>query len=73
MSIMQDKVVVITGGNSGIGLASAKAFVADGARVALFGRDADTLEHAVNELGEAAVLGPVTDEQVRAVCDSVKK
>ena len=25
------------------------------------------------ELGEAAVLGPVTDERVRAVCDSVKK
>ena len=28
---------------------------------------------AYEELGEAAVLGPVTDERVRAVCDSVKK
>lgn len=62
MSKMQDKVAVITGGNSGIGLATAKAFVRDGARVALFGRDAETLNAAVAELGDAAIAvqGDVT-------------
>jgi len=62
MSKMKDKVAVITGGNSGIGLATAKAFVREGAKVALFGRDADTLESAVAELGDAAIAvrGDVT-------------
>lgn len=62
MSKMQDKVAVITGGNSGIGLATARAFVRDGAKVALFGRDAGTLDKAIAELGDAAigVRGDVT-------------
>ena len=62
MSKMKDKVVVITGGNSGIGLATAKAFVQEGAKVALFGRDANTLDAAVAQLGDAAlgIRGDVT-------------
>ncbi len=62
MSKMNDKVAVITGGNSGIGLATARAFVSNGARVALFGRDAETLDAAVAELGDAAIAvqGDVT-------------
>jgi len=56
MSKMQDKVAVITGGNSGIGLATAKVFVRDGAKVALFGRDADTLDAAIAELGHELVV-----------------
>lgn len=56
------KVAVITGGNSGIGLAVARRFVTEGARVALFGRDETTLDAAVAELGDGAI-GVVGDVQ----------
>ncbi len=43
---LEDKVAVITGGNSGIGLASARTFHDNGAHVVLFGRDHSTLGRA---------------------------
>ena len=49
---LNEKVAVITGGNSGIGLATARAFVREGAKVAVFGRDQETLNLAVSELAE---------------------
>lgn len=42
---------MITGGNSGIGLATARAFVADGAKVVITGRSEATLKAAQDELG----------------------
>ncbi len=48
------KKALITGGNSGIGLATARLFVAEGAEVAITGRDQKTLEEAVAELGPKA-------------------
>jgi len=48
------KKVLITGGNSGIGLATARLFVAEGADVAITGRDQKTLDEAVSELGPKA-------------------
>lgn len=56
--------VLITGGASGIGLATARRFVAEGARVALLDRDREGLERAVHALGKVAVVVPadVTDE-----------
>ena len=45
---------LITGGNSGIGLATARLFVAEGAQVAITGRDQKTLDEAVRELGPNA-------------------
>jgi NAD(P)-dependent dehydrogenase (short-subunit alcohol dehydrogenase family) len=47
----QDKVAVVTGGNSGIGLGVAKAYAREGAQVAITGRNARTLETAVKEIG----------------------
>jgi NAD(P)-dependent dehydrogenase (short-subunit alcohol dehydrogenase family) len=62
MSRMQGKLAVITGGNSGIGLATAKRFVEEGADVFIFGRRQDELDKAVREIGRnvTAVQGDVT-------------
>lgn len=62
MSNLQGKVVVITGGNSGIGLAAAQEFAQQGAKVAIFGRNADTLAEAAQQVGGEvlAVQGEVT-------------
>jgi short chain dehydrogenase len=49
------KKALITGGNSGIGLATPRLFVAEGAEVAITGRDQKTLDEAVAELGRVAV------------------
>ncbi|SEM91162.1 NAD(P)-dependent dehydrogenase, short-chain alcohol dehydrogenase family [Methylobacterium sp. UNC300MFChir4.1] len=47
----QDKVVVVTGGTSGIGLATAQAFVAEGASVFITGRRQEALDAAVRQIG----------------------
>jgi NAD(P)-dependent dehydrogenase (short-subunit alcohol dehydrogenase family) len=51
MGKLEDKVAVITGGNSGIGLATAKEFKKQGARVVITGRDQHTLDEAKREIG----------------------
>ncbi|MEM1096139.1 MAG: glucose 1-dehydrogenase [Bacteroidota bacterium] len=53
--LLQDKVAVITGGNSGIGLATAKRFAAEGAKVAIFGRNQDRLTAAAAEIGDGTL------------------
>ncbi len=49
---LQDKIAVITGGSSGIGLATAKRFVAEGAFVFITGRRQAELDKAVAEIGD---------------------
>lgn len=49
-----NKGLVVTGGNSGIGLAAAKLFVAEGAKVAITGRNESTLRQAAEALGPTA-------------------
>ena len=46
-----NKVVVVTGGTSGIGLATAKAFAAEGAAMFITGRRQETLDAASKEIG----------------------
>jgi NAD(P)-dependent dehydrogenase (short-subunit alcohol dehydrogenase family) len=56
MNRFNGKTVLVTGGNSGIGLAAAKAYAAEGARVVITGRDASTLEKARAEIPHAVAL-----------------
>jgi NAD(P)-dependent dehydrogenase (short-subunit alcohol dehydrogenase family) len=60
---LANKTALITGGNSGIGLATAKLFVAEGARVAITGRNKATLEAVAKELGPnaLAIVADATD------------
>jgi NAD(P)-dependent dehydrogenase (short-subunit alcohol dehydrogenase family) len=51
MKRLEGKVAVVTGGNSGIGLASAKRLAEEGARVAISGRNQKTLDEAVKFIG----------------------
>ena len=48
---LKNKVAVVTGGNSGIGLATARLFLAEGAKVVITGRNPQTLAAAAEELG----------------------
>ena len=52
---LKDRVYLVTGGARGLGRATADALVADGARVVLSGRNAESLDAAVADLGDAAV------------------
>jgi NAD(P)-dependent dehydrogenase (short-subunit alcohol dehydrogenase family) len=52
---LKNKVAVITGGNSGIGLATAQLFLAEGAKVAITGRNAKTLGEASEKLGKGVL------------------
>jgi NAD(P)-dependent dehydrogenase (short-subunit alcohol dehydrogenase family) len=52
---LKNKTALVTGGNSGIGLATARLFVAEGAKVAITGRNQSTLDAAVEELGSDLV------------------
>ena len=49
---LEDKIAVVTGGTTGIGLATAKRFVEEGARVYVTGRRHDALEAAVAAIGD---------------------
>ncbi len=53
---LHDKVAVITGGNSGIGLAIAREFKGNGAKVVIFGRSRQTLNEAAQTLGGSALV-----------------
>jgi NAD(P)-dependent dehydrogenase (short-subunit alcohol dehydrogenase family) len=63
MSKLEGKVAVITGANSGIGLAAAQRFVAEGAYVFITGRRQDELDKAVATLGSgvAGVQGDISN------------
>ena len=64
MPILENQHALVTGGGSGIGLAAARAYLTDGARVTLLGRTVARLEEAVAQLGDGAsfVAADIADE-----------
>ena len=78
MARLQDKVALITGGESGIGLATARLFVSEGANVHLVGIEEEKLTAAIRELGgenASSSMADVTDEDavVGAVASGVDR
>jgi NADP-dependent 3-hydroxy acid dehydrogenase YdfG len=77
MGRLTNKVALVTGGGSGIGLASAHLFVQEGAKVAITGRDEAKLKQAVQELAGGdclfAASADVADpKQVQAMVEKVQ-
>jgi NAD(P)-dependent dehydrogenase (short-subunit alcohol dehydrogenase family) len=72
---LDGKVALITGGESGIGLATARLFASEGAQVQLLGLQSESLSEAARELGGLASLADVTDEGAveGAIADGVKR
>lgn len=61
MTTLKGKVAVVTGGNSGIGYASAKKLKSQGARVVITGRDASRVSAAAEELGVKGIVADVSN------------
>ncbi|GHB02151.1 short-chain dehydrogenase [Algimonas arctica] len=75
MRRLSGKTAVITGGNSGIGLCTAKTFIDEGARVFIFGRNAEKLARAKETLGKDifTIQGDVTRaDDLARLADTVK-
>lgn len=81
MRQLEGKVAVVTGGTRGIGLAIVKAFLQEGASVALFGSRQETVDKALAEIQaadkDAKVIGLAPDlanyESVKSAMDTVKE
>jgi NAD(P)-dependent dehydrogenase (short-subunit alcohol dehydrogenase family) len=70
---LANKTALITGGNSGIGLATARLFVAEGAKVTITGRNKETLGEAAKELGPNALAVAADANDIAATEAAIKK
>ncbi len=74
---LQDKVVIVTGGTSGIGEAVVRRFIQEGAKVGIIGRSTDKLDRLSEEFGESllAVQGDVSqyEDNEKVVQATVEK
>jgi NAD(P)-dependent dehydrogenase (short-subunit alcohol dehydrogenase family) len=72
---LKQKNVLITGGSKGIGLACAKAFLAEGARVAITSRSQDNLNSARGQLGDVYTVAAdlINAEAANAMVERVEK
>lgn len=76
MSRFTGKKVLVTGGNSGMGLETAKEFIREGAEVFITGRNKENLENTLKELGSKAKIA-VSDsgnlKDISALAENIKK
>ncbi|HEY1743670.1 MAG TPA: glucose 1-dehydrogenase [Granulicella sp.] len=75
MKRLNGKIAVVTGGSSGIGFATAKAFVNEGATVYITGRRKEALETAASKIGQGciAVVGDTAKaEDTKALYDRIR-
>lgn len=71
---LANRVVIVTGGGRGLGRAMAEGFLAEGCRVAITGRNRDTLDQAAEELNGTVLPCPADmaqEDQVEALCNHV--
>jgi len=72
MSKFNNKVLIVTGGNSGIGLATAKRFASQGAKVAITGRSESKLAQAVSEIGGDVIAKSVDVTSTNEIAEFTK-
>ena len=70
---LKNKTALITGGNSGIGLETARLFIAEGAKVIITGRNRQTLDAAAKELGPNAIALVADATDVAATEAAIRK
>ncbi len=70
---LRGKVAVITGGNSGIGLATAKLFAEEGAKVAITGRNEDTLNAAAKSIGKDTLAFKSDVSDLKSISETFEK
>lgn len=76
MTTYDGKKIVITGGSTGIGLATARLFAAGGAHVLITGRTGSTLDTALEQLGKQAIAvrsDAASLKDIRALADTVRE
>lgn len=73
MKLLENKIALITGGSSGIGLAIAKKFAEQGAKVIIFGQNEEKGRKAVSEIGDDASFQSVDVSKTDAVELAIKE